>query len=259
MTTTTILRAALAAGLLAPALASAHIGYGGRDFGSYGVAGGTKTIANQAASGNFGWADGTDDDFGDSHKLRAFRFTLTDTLTVTFSVAANAGATATSVGGLIPGFSIYQGLAHLAPAPADYDSSAGSAAYLASLPGPAKEGAFRALTDWKLTNDNNDPLTHFVFKGYAVDGSAANFGSAPGVVGDGVLDGFVTGTFILGPGDYSVFVGGADYAAQLFSSPPAYGMTATFSAAPVPEAETYAMMLAGLGLVGVAVRRRVRG
>jgi hypothetical protein len=30
----------------------------------------------------------------------------------------------------------------------------------------------------------------------------------------------------------------------------------TFTAAPVPEADTYAMMLAGLGLVGFAVRRR---
>jgi len=30
----------------------------------------------------------------------------------------------------------------------------------------------------------------------------------------------------------------------------------TINAAPVPEAETYAMMLAGLGLLGLAARRR---
>jgi hypothetical protein len=39
------------------------------------------------------------------------------------------------------------------------------------------------------------------------------------------------------------------------SSPLLAGLT-TFGIAPVPEAETYAMMLAGLGLVGYAVRRR---
>ncbi|MBT9568228.1 MAG: PEP-CTERM sorting domain-containing protein [Thiobacillus sp.] len=36
------------------------------------------------------------------------------------------------------------------------------------------------------------------------------------------------------------------------------GLTPTLVAAPVPEAETYAMMLAGLGLVGFAVARRRR-
>jgi len=34
------------------------------------------------------------------------------------------------------------------------------------------------------------------------------------------------------------------------------GGTLTYSVAAVPEAETYAMMLAGLGLVGFMVRRR---
>jgi len=38
------------------------------------------------------------------------------------------------------------------------------------------------------------------------------------------------------------------------------GLTPFMAAAPVPEAETYAMMLAGLGLVGLAVaRRRIAG
>lgn len=51
------------------------------------------------------------------------------------------------------------------------------------------------------------------------------------------------------------FAGLADYAS--------YGDTTAFidavrlNAAPVPEAETYALMLAGLGLVGFATRRRV--
>lgn len=243
MYASTLLRAALAAALFAPALASAHVSYTGRDFGGYGGAGGSLTIANQAVSGNYGWADGLDDDFGDTHKLRAFRFTLTETMEVTLSVAANAAATTTSVGGLLPGFSIYQGLAHLKPLKPDYDYSAGSQAYLDSLGGVPKEGAFRAMNDWAFTNDDNDPLSWFHYRGYAADDN---------------LDGYASGSFVLGPGDYSVFIGGAHYIAQLDSAAPSYGLAATFSAAPVPEAESYAMMLAGLGLVGFAVRRRAR-
>lgn len=224
-----------------PLAAEAHIGYTGRDFGSFDAAGGVVTIANQAVSGNYGWADGLDDDFGDSHRLRAFRFSLTTTTTVTFSVAANASATATSVGGLLPGFSIYEGLAHLAPFGADYDGAAATVAYLSSLGGAPKEGAFRALNDWKISNDAGDPLTVFGFRGYAADTD---------------LDGFVTGSFELGPGDYSIFVGGVNYVAQLETTRPSYGMTATLAVAAVPEPETYALLLSGLGLIGLAVRRR---
>ncbi len=36
----------------------------------------------------------------------------------------------------------------------------------------------------------------------------------------------------------------------------AFDMQITAGVAPIPEAETYAMMLAGLGLLGVATRRR---
>ena len=41
MYASTLLRAALAAALFAPALASAHVSYTGRDFGGYGGAGGS--------------------------------------------------------------------------------------------------------------------------------------------------------------------------------------------------------------------------
>ena len=147
----------LALSLLAAASsAQAHLGYGGRDFGTFsGLAGQSVTIANQAVSGNYGWADATDFNFGDSHKARAFRFHLDNAATITLSVQAKADATATSIGGLLPGFSIYQGLAHLAPHSADHDFSTISAAYLASLPGEAKEGAWVATGDWKIGNDGN--------------------------------------------------------------------------------------------------------
>jgi hypothetical protein len=58
-------------------------------------------------------------------------------------------------------------------------------------------------------------LASFTYIGHAADGTAANFGNAPGIEGDGTADGFLTATFLdLAPGDYSFFVGGADYASQ---------------------------------------------
>jgi hypothetical protein len=237
--------------------AQAHISYGGRDFGTFsGLEAASVTIANQAVTGNHGWADATDEDFGDAHRSRAFRFTLLNPADVTLSVEANPTATATSVGGLVPGFSIYQGLAHLAPAGADYDDSAVSVAYLATLPGVPKEGAWVALDDFTIGNDDGD-LSHFVFQGYAVDGTAANFGAAAGVLGDGILDGLVSKTFRLDPGTYSIFIGGADYASQdnWASTQPPFGLSARLAVAAVPEPGTAMLLLTGCGLLGAARRR----
>ena len=58
-----------------------------------------------------------------------------------------------------------------------------------------------------------------------------------------------TGTFLLGPGDYTVFVGGDDISNKgTLNASKAYGMS--FTVAAVPEPETWAMLLAG------ALRRR---
>lgn len=256
----------LASLLLAAACgsASAHIGYGGRDFGSFsGLASASVTIANQAVTGNYGWADATDYNFGDSHRARAFRFHLDNTALVSFSVAARANATATSIGGLLPGFSIYQGLAHVAPFAADHDTAAISLAYLASLPGEVKEGAWVSSGDFKIGNDGNATataaLSSFRLQGYAVDGTAANFSNAnPNVVGDGLADGQVSASFVLAAGDYSIFVGGADYWAQNPANPDlskAYGMSATLSVSAVPEPSAWALMAMGAALL-VSLRRK---
>lgn len=243
--------------------AQAHLSYTGRNLGSFsGLVDATQTLSNQTVTGNFGWADATDADWGDSHKARAFRFHLDHAAIVTLTARANAAATGTSLGGLLPGLSVYRGLAHIAPDAADHDTAPISQAYLASLPGPAKEGAWHALGDWRLGNDDGltfDDLSPFSFEGYAVDGTAANFGNAPGVIGDGQADGLVTGTFTLAAGDYSVFVGGADYAAQATSNPDlnkAYGLSLSLNVAAVPEAQTAVLALLGLGLVGWARRAR---
>ena len=264
-----VARGALAAafGVIAASPALAHISYNGRDFGSFsGLSAASVTIANQAVTGNYGWADGTDASWGDSHAVRAFRFHLDNAAIVTIGVMANAGATATSIGGLLPAFSIYQGLAHVGAAQgsggADFDTSLASNAYKATLPGGGAtlEGLFKAVDNWKIgNNDLSIPLSMFTFKGYAADGTQINLGGVnPAVGGDGVKDGKVSGSFLLGAGDYSLFIGGADYASQWMPSHGAYGMSATLSVAAVPEPQTVALMLAGLGALVVLQRRRSR-
>jgi hypothetical protein len=267
----TPLRHCLAAAcVLAPLSAHAHIGYTGRNFGAFSGGEAPVTIENQNASGSFGWATATDADFGDSHRLRAYRFTLNTALTFSISIEGMAysttsgttGVTTTHIAGLLPGFSVYSGLAHIAPDKADHDGAQISLDYLAGLPGPAKEGAFRSLNDWTIGNDGPEfnptypaaSLSHFKYVGHAVDGTAANFGSEPGILGDGLADGSVTGTFSLPAGDYSFFVGGADFASGVGAVAPyqTYGIRATF--APVPEPATAALGL--LGASAILFRRR---
>ncbi|SEO39697.1 PEP-CTERM protein-sorting domain-containing protein [Nitrosovibrio sp. Nv6] len=142
---------------------------------------------------------------------------------------------------------------------ADYDSAEIS---VANRPDNT-EGSFRALTDWSIGNDpgslNGIPipssLSFFKYIGHAYDGTG--FGS------DGAPDGKVSHTFSnLAAGDYSVFVGGADYFAQDIANPnllTKYGVTGTLLAGVVPEPQTYAMLLAGFGLMGVVIRRRSYG
>ena len=78
--------------------------------------------------------------------------------------------------------------------------------------------------------------------------------NAAGIVGDGVADGFVTATFAnLAAGDYSVWVAGANYAAQQVEGPsifPTYGVSVTVGVVPAPAAA------AMLGLAGFLKRRR---
>ena len=285
---TAALAAAAAFATVFASPAFAHISYSGRNFGTITTSG--STIAGQAVSSSFGWADATDGDWGDSHRFRAFRFTLTDTQSVAITAQRQNLVTGTAPGQqtgnhdtLLPAFSVFSGLSHTS-SPLAHDHSSLSVEWLITtfgtsagtgLGGSGKEGSLNALGAWSIGNSltdypaassGSDSLRSFSFAGYAADGSSTNFGAAPGLVGDGNADGFVTTTlWNLAPGDYSIFVGGANYAAQLTENAtfgaagnafPTYGLTVTV--APVPEPS--AVVLGVIGSAGIywITRRRLR-
>ena len=254
---------------------SAHILYTGRDFGILTPGGSTisTTIAQNKVSSNYGWADGTDADFGDSHKLLPFRFTLLSSGLVTLQIQG----TAFKVGALNiaamanPGFSIYRGLAHLPPLAEDHDTSGISSAYMDDTYGAGNwEGCFNALGDWKMGSDDGtqySDLTSFTYFGNAADGTAANYGSGASIIsrtngttqtndtikGDGVADGVVTGTFALDAGDYTILVGGANYSGTSTAS---FGFNATLSVIAIPEPSIYCLLGSGIAVLLLAYRRR---
>jgi len=238
---------ASAALLLMSGTASAHISYGVRNFGTVVPGAAPITIADQTVTSNYGWADGTDADHADSHKLRYYRFNVATPgyFTITFSGSTNSGTATPRDGSIKPAFSLYRGLAHVAPitnspGSADYDTSAITTAYRATL-GYATEGSFHALKTWRIGGDNQtgpvfdfeapDGLSTFTYVTHIADGDATLFGSAPGVVGDGNADGTVTKSIYLTAGDYTIAVGGSNYAGQT-PTPDAtvYGLVGTVSA-----------------------------
>jgi hypothetical protein len=246
------------------ASAPAHVSYTNRDLGTFSPGNETAGATRSGTiSSTFGWAYSTDDDFGDSHRNRAFRFSLLNPGQVMISVQRTGAGNI-----LLPAFSIYSGLTHLAPEALAHDSSPLSLVYLASLGGPQpRQGAFHALGDWAIGNEDvyntpGDPasgiavpasLRTLAYQGNAADGSSANFGGATGINGDGIADGFVTGTFNLPAGDFTLMVGGASY---LTNPPPgpytSYPVDVSLSVIPEPST----MLLAAAAAVVLTLRCR---
>lgn len=202
--------AGLSAGLVsAPAMAHIHP----INFGTFDGTAGATSSALASVPGNFGWIDGTDADWSDTHKLSVYQFTLIGTadIQLSFEQAVAAGGR----NGLTPGFSLFSGLVH-DPASSggpDHDFSAGSILIRNTDSGGAfTEGAFRALHDWRITNESDlavVPPSVLTYVGHAYDGSQ-DYGTGVIPGGDGLLDHKVTQSFHLLAGDYTVFVGGSD-------------------------------------------------
>jgi|GEM_PF-1012350 len=226
-------------------VAQAHLTYSGRDFGFYtGLSFGSLSITNQTVTGNYGWADAADGVLGDTHRGRGFRFHLNNPALVSLTVSANASATATSLGGLTPAFSIYSGLAAVAPFAStqtalppgpDHDFCDASVAWrtwwvqqnlnpAATDPTPT-DGNWDALHDWKIGGDGDLPGDFSQLSSFSYEGSAAATGNAN----------TVTGSFALPAGDYTIMIGGNNITNKTSDTAlSGYGMAATLSVAPTP-------------------------
>lgn len=238
--------AVITAVCLTSIVAHAHLTYGGRDFGMFsGQTNATQVITNQTVTGNYGWADAADGVLGDSHRGRAFRFHLDNPALVTIRVGANPGATPTSLGGLTPAFSIYAGLAAVAPfAPsqttnppsADHDGTPASLAWRtwwvqqnlnpSATDEAPTDGCWNSVGDFKIGGDGDlagdfSQLSSLIYRGSA----AAPLGSTN-----------VSGSFVLPAGDYTIMIGGNDIANKTGGTAlSGFGIAATLSVAPTPN------------------------
>jgi hypothetical protein len=261
--------------------ALAHISYTNRNFGTLVIGAPASSINNQTMSSAFGWADATDSDWGDSHRGRFFRFTLSTTASVMVSVQRNSSGTGT-LGTFLPAISVYSGLAQgtvtvnqtlgngttiTRTEALAHDGSALSVSARGSA-----EGSLQTLANFSIGNDPTYEvagdstsgvliparLASFTYIGHAADGTSDNFGNVPGINGDGNADGFVTATLNdLAAGDYSLFVGGANYAAQLTETGPTYptyGVDVSVQA--VPEPSTWALIALGFGFLAWRILHR---
>lgn len=250
----------LLAGSFMPTSAMAHLVP--VDLGDFNL--GTAAVTperNNGVGGDKGWIDGADGDWGDTHATGTYIFSLVGDGSADVTLALRGKSNAFGGVGLSPGFTLYQGIAHVG---GDHDYSIGSellrAADCAATPGcTTTEGSFRALTSFRITTDadptGTDPSV-FTYLGHAYDGSqtlpGANsplYDNQPYLVpnGDGTLDRAVSMTFHnLTAGEYFLFVGGTNYAAV---TAPARGTGLTLSVTPVPVPA--AAWLFGSGLLGL--------
>jgi hypothetical protein len=242
-------------------LGQSHISYVARDFGALDpTSPQVVVISSQRVTSDFGWASGTDANLEDSHKLRAFKFSMARSGDVQIRVEGISFVSGSiSYSALLrPAFSVYQGLAHESPALGDHDTSSISATYNDTTYGRGNwQGSFRALNDWKIGNDDGSTiadLSSFTYVGNGADGSAANYGAAAGISGDGIADGMVVRTLNLNPGSYSLFVGGAQYYDLLNTGGDAtggFGFSVTLTT--IPEPSALSLLIIALG--GLALRR----
>ena len=268
--------------------ASAHVGYTT-------LPGSGSATLNSTAASNAGWVAGQDSTtWANSHDNRFFTFTLANTMQVDFTIT---GTNTNGNGVLNPGYSIFQG-----QVPGGSHDGAGNLpagamvplSYVGSLTGFASWSPFAATNDEIDANNGAAGLTTEHWGQYrsnadvtmSTDGNVA--GGIPGTVstmtyfglaGSNSTGNTVTGSYLLGPGIYSLVVGGANpfdlqtylnaaiatngnYSATqdpaILAAYNAARLARTFSiefaAVPLPAA----VYLFGSGLVGIAAFARRR-
>lgn len=261
--------AAILAALTILQTASAHISYAGRNLGTWSETGGVWSVSGNSGAmtsnsvvisltniaSDFGWADATDSDYGDSHKGRWFSFTLTHPGTFSLAILGGGTNSGTQAGvypsdstgpQFLPAYTIYRGLA----VGSAHDGADASIAWRAGR-STGSEGALNTLGNFSIGNDAGE-LGQLAYVGHVADGTSANYGSGIGIQGDGNADGSIAGTFALSAGTYSVFVGGANYNGVDIGN---YGAGVTLSA--VPEPSTYALLGFVVVVFALVNRRRI--
>ncbi len=218
---------------LLPTQASAHIAYFEITSLSPVVSGLSKTYSGgDTFESNFGWAAAADADWGDSHHAGWVKFLLSEQSAVNINVSRNPTNNAFQVGDLTPSFSIYSG-----ELPNEAHDAANASLYLLA----GKEGLWNALGDTTMANDSDEIGTIF-YLGHAggVDSLATS----------------VAWAGVLGPGVYTVAVGGSCSSAACLDdfTNRAYNMTLTTTPVPLPGA-AWLMLTGLLGFTGIRQRK----
>jgi hypothetical protein len=276
--------------------ASAHVGYTqlyadpnvvNPLTGALGTGSPAFPLASTAAS-NAGWVAGQDNTtWANSHDNRFFYLNLGSTLTIDFTIT---GTNTNGNGVLNPGYSIFQGTVPVAA----HDGAVQNDAYLAAQTGFASWSPF-AATNTNIVNAGGTITTaHWgQYRSNAdvtmsKDAAAPGYPTVQGQVGTMYFTGLsgsnasgnvVSGHYTLGPGLYSLVVGGANpfdlqtYLAAAMATNGNYSGTQDptilaaynaarlartfnieFSAVPIPAA----VYLFGSGLIGIAAFARRR-
>ena len=227
---------------------------------------------NRTVSSNAGWVAGLNSTtWGNSHDNRFLYFNLAETMAVDFTIT---GTNTNGNGVLNPGYSIFQGVAPSAA----HDGAIVPASYIANQTGFASWSPFVAAN--AAITANGGTLTTQHWGQYrsnanftmANDAGVANTLVYTGLSGHESIGNTVSGHFTLGPGIYSLVVGGANATdlLALLSDAMASNASGTaynndrlartfniaFSVAPVPLPA--AAWLFGSGLVSVVALARRR-
>lgn len=200
-----------------PALA--HVNYGVSLYSDSGIidpvtgalgTGIVNAAPDRTVSSNAGWLGGQDPIlWGNSHDNRFLYFNLASTSTIDFTITS----TNTNGNGVLnPGYSIFQGVAPNAA----HDGAIVPTSYIAAQTGFAKISPFAAANAAITAAGGNITTAHWGQYRSNADFTMANDSSVVstlqylGLSGSSASGNSVTGHFTLGPGIYSLIVGGAN-------------------------------------------------